>query len=125
MHIGAMLKAHGDTVKFFDLAVDAIERLDEALADADLVCISSSTVLFDRACLVLNRIKKKRSGLPVIIGGPHATLLTEDALMRGFDAAAIGEGEYTAVDLVEAIQQGAPLYDVAGAAAKQGDDVSY
>ena len=28
LHIGAMLKAHGDTVKFFDLAVDAIERLD-------------------------------------------------------------------------------------------------
>lgn len=125
LHIGAMLKAHGDTVKFFDLAVDAIECLDEALADADLVCISSSTVLFDRACLVLNRIKKKRSGLPVIIGGPHATLLTEDALMRGFDAAAIGEGEYTAVDLVEAIQKGAPLYEVAGAAAKKGDEVAY
>ena len=119
LHIGAMLKAHGDTVKFFDLAVDAIERVDEALPDADLVCISSSTVLFGRACLVLNRIKKKRPGLPVIVGGPHATLMTEDAVMRGFDAAVIGEGEYTAIDLVEAIQKGAPLYEVAGAAAKK------
>lgn len=125
LHIGAMLKAHGDTVQFFDLAVDAIERLDEALADADLVCISSSTVLFGRACLVLNRIKKKRPSLPVVIGGPHATLLTEDAVMRGFDAAVIGEGEYTAVDLVEAIERGAPLYEVAGAAAKKGDEVAY
>ena len=125
LHIGAMLKAHGDTAKFFDLAVDAIERLDEALADADLVCISSSTVLFSRACLVLNRIKKKRPSLPVVIGGPHATLLPEDAVMRGFDAAVIGEGEYTAVDLVEAIQKGAPLYEVAGAAAKKGDEVAY
>lgn len=125
LHIGAMLKAHGDTVKFFDLAVDAIERLDEALADADLVCISSSTVLFDRACLVLDRIKKKHSGLPVIIGGPHATLMAEDAVMRGFDAAVIGEGEYTAIDLVEAIEKGAPLYEVAGAAAKKGDEVVF
>jgi len=82
-------------------------------------------VLFDRACLVLDRIKKKRSGLPVIIGGPHATLRTEDALMRGFDAAAIAEGEYTAVDLVEAIQEGTPLYEVAGAAAKKGEEVVY
>jgi radical SAM superfamily enzyme YgiQ (UPF0313 family) len=120
-----MFKAHGDTVEFLDLAVDAIERLDETLADADLVCISSSTVLFGRACLVLDRIKKKRPGLPVIIGGPHATLMTEDAVMRGFDAAVIGEGEYTAIDLVEAIQEGSPLYEVAGAAAKKGDEVAY
>jgi anaerobic magnesium-protoporphyrin IX monomethyl ester cyclase len=125
LHIGAMLKAHGDTVKFFDLAVDAIELVDEALADADLVCISSSTVLFGRACRVLERIKKTRPGLPVIVGGPHATLMTEDAVMRGFDAAVIGEGEYTAIDLVEAIQRGAPLYEVAGAAAKKGDEVAF
>jgi radical SAM superfamily enzyme YgiQ (UPF0313 family) len=82
-------------------------------------------VLFGRACLVLNRIKKKCPSLPVVIGGPHATLLPEDAVMRGFDAAVIGEGEYTAVDLVEAIQKGAPLYEVAGAAAKKGDEVAY
>ncbi len=50
LHIGAILKAHGDTVKFFDLAVDTIELVDEALTDADLVCLSSSTVLFERAC---------------------------------------------------------------------------
>jgi radical SAM superfamily enzyme YgiQ (UPF0313 family) len=125
LHIGAMLKAHGDSVRFFDLAVDAIEHVDEAVADADLVCISSSTVLFGRACLVLNRIRKQRSGLPVVVGGPHATLMPEDAVMRGFDAAAMGEGEYTAVDLVEAIQKGAPLYEVAGAAAKRGDEVAY
>jgi anaerobic magnesium-protoporphyrin IX monomethyl ester cyclase len=123
LHIGAVLKAHGHTVKFFDLAVDAIERVDEAVADADLVGISSSTVLFGRACRVLNRIKKLRSDLPVVVGGPHPTLMTEDAVMRGFDAAVIAEGEYTAIDLVEAIQRGTPLHEVAGAAAKKGSEV--
>jgi len=125
LHIGAMLKAHGDTVRFFDLAVDPIESLDAALSDADLVCLSSSTVLFERACLVLSRIKAKSPGLPVILGGPHATLRPEDAVMRGFDAAAIGEGEYTAIDLVEAIQKGSPLHEVTGAAAKRGDEVVF
>lgn len=123
LHIGAMLKAHGDEVEFFDLAVDAIECLDATVPDADVVCISSSTVLFGRACLVLDRIKASRSDLPVIIGGPHATLMPEEAVMKGFDAAVIGEGEYTAIDLVEAIQNGTPLHEVAGAAAKQGDEV--
>jgi len=125
LHIGALLKAHGHTVKFFDLAVDAIERVDDAVADADLVGISSSTVLFGRACLVLHRIKKKHPDLPVIVGGPHATLMTEDAVIRGFDAAVIGEGEYTTLDLVEALQKGTPLYKVAGAAAKKGDAVVF
>ena len=125
LHLGAMLKAHGDAVQFFDLAVDAIERVDEALTDADLVCMSSSTVLFGRAGLVLDRIKAKRSDLPVIIGGPHATLLPEEAVLRGFDAAAIGEGEYTIIDLVEAIQKGAPLHQVTGVAAMKGDKVAF
>ncbi len=121
LHIGAVLKANGHKVKFFDLAVDAIELVDEAVADANLVGISSSTVLFGRACLVLNRIKKNHPDLPVIIGGPHATLETEDAVIKGFDAAVVGEGEYTALDLVNALEKGTPLYEVAGAAAKKGD----
>ncbi len=125
LHIGAVLKAHGHTAKFFDLAVDAIELVDEAVADVDLVGISSSTVLFGRACKVLNRIKEKHPDLPVIIGGPHATLETEDAVLKGFDAAVKGEGEYTALDLVEAIQNGTPFYEVAGAAAKKGDEVVF
>ncbi|MBW2712923.1 MAG: B12-binding domain-containing radical SAM protein, partial [Deltaproteobacteria bacterium] len=121
LHIGAVLKEHGHKVKFFDLAVDAIELVDEAVADANLVGISSSTVLFGRACLVLNRIKKNHPELPVIIGGPHATLETEDAVIKGFDAAVVGEGEYTALDIVRALEKGTPLYEVAGAAAKKGD----
>ena len=42
---------------------------------------------------------------------------------KRFDAAIIGEGEDTTVDLVEAIRRGTPLPEVAGAAAKKGDEV--
>jgi radical SAM superfamily enzyme YgiQ (UPF0313 family) len=125
LHLGAVLRARGDTVRFFDLAVDAIERLDEALADADLVGLSSSTVLFERAGRVLDRIKAQRPDLPVVIGGPHATLRPEEAVLRGFDAAAIGEGEHTVVEFARALERGAPLHEVAGLAAKQGDRVAF
>jgi radical SAM superfamily enzyme YgiQ (UPF0313 family) len=125
LHIGAMLRAHGHAASFFDLAVDAIERLDASLPDADLVCISSSTVLFSRACRVLGRIQERRSDLPVVLGGPHATLRPEEAVSKGFDAAAIGEGEYTALELVEAVRKGTPLHRVAGVVARKGDAVAY
>jgi len=125
LHIGAVLRARGHSVKFFDLAVDRIERVDDAVAGADLVGISSSTVLFGRACLLLRRFKEKRPELPIIVGGPHATLMPKDAVEKGFDAAVIGEGEYTTLDLVDAIQKGTPLHEVAGVAAKKGDDVAF
>ncbi|CAG0968500.1 anaerobic magnesium-protoporphyrin IX monomethyl ester cyclase [Myxococcaceae bacterium] len=125
LHIGAVLKARGHQVEFFDLAVDRIERVDESIAHADLVGISSSTVLFGRAALVLRRVKERRPDLPVIVGGPHATLRTEDAVMRGFDAAVVGEGEYTMLDLVEAIEKGKPLHGIAGSAARDGDRVVF
>lgn len=125
LHIGAMLEAHGHTVEFFDLAVDAIEAVDAAAAQADLVGISSSTVLFGRAGRVLDRLKQARPDLPVIIGGPHATLMTEDVVTRGFDAAVIAEGEYTIIDLVNALEKGTPLYQVAGAAARKGDEIVF
>lgn len=125
LHIGAMLEAHGHSVQFFDLAVDAIEAVDAAVAHAGLVGISSSTVLFGRAARVLDRIKQAHPDLPVVIGGPQATLMTDEAVMRGFDAAVIAEGEYTIVDLVRALEKGTPLYEVAGAAARKGDGVAY
>jgi hypothetical protein len=58
LHIGAVLEARGHAVEFFDLAVDSIRSVDESVAKADLVGISSSTVLFGRACLVLRRVKE-------------------------------------------------------------------
>ncbi len=125
LHLGAVLRARGHEVKFFDLAVDRIEQIDEAVLDADLVGISSSTVLFGRACLVLRRVKERRPDLPVIVGGPHATLRTEDAVLRGFDAAVVAEGEHTILDLVEAIEKGKPLHGVAGVAARDEDRVVF
>ncbi|HUT55644.1 MAG TPA: radical SAM protein [bacterium] len=121
LYIGAMLKAQGHRVTMTDLAVDDIALLDAALERADLVGLSSSTALYGRACLVLDRIKEKRPDLPVILGGPHATVLPEDAVARGFDAAVIGEGEHTAVELAAAISRGESLHHVPGVVTRFDD----
>lgn len=123
LYIGAALRAAGHAVAMADLAVDDIEVVDAAAGKADLIGISSSTALFGRACLVLDRIKQERPDLPVVLGGPHATVLGESALLRGFDAVVIGEGEHTALELVSALDEGRPLGEVAGVMAKAGDDI--
>ncbi len=125
MCIGAMLEAAGHEALIIDLAVDPIEELDAALADAGMVGMSSSTALYGKACLILDRIKKRRPDLPVIIGGPHATVLPEDTLARGFDAVALGEGEHTSVEMVAAIESGRHLSEVAGMVALQDGKAAY
>jgi radical SAM superfamily enzyme YgiQ (UPF0313 family) len=76
-------------------------------------------VLYGRACQILDRIKANHPDRPVALGGPHATVLGTEAVERGFDAAVIGEGEATAIELAEAIAQGRPLEEVPGVMASR------
>ena len=125
MHIGAMLKRVGHNVRLLDLTVEPIEALDAALPAAEMAGMSTSTAMYGRACRVLDRIKAARPDLPVVLGGPHATVLPAESLRRGFDAVALGEGEHTAVELAEAIAAGGPLHEVAGAVALKDGEPAY
>jgi len=58
--------------------------------DFDLVAISSYTAQIDEAYELSQRYRNL--GIPVVVGGPHATALPEEAL-RYCDAVVIGEGE--------------------------------
>lgn len=124
MSVAATLKQAGHEVLAFDLAVNPIEEVDEAIKDADLAGISSSTVLYGRARAVKDRIKEQRPGLPVVIGGPHATVRPEETLEHGFDAAVIGEGETSSLALAEAVEKGKPLHEVPGVAALKNGEFS-
>lgn len=53
-------------------------------------------------------------GAKLLAGGPHTTLLPEETLTHGFDAAVVGEGELTVVEAVEALLGCRPLETVLG-----------
>ncbi|MFO8055858.1 MAG: radical SAM protein [bacterium] len=125
MSVGAALSAAGHEVKLLDLAVDGIEELDRLLPESDLVGLSSSTALYGRACRVLDRVREQSPNLPVILGGPHATVVPEEVIARGFDAASIGEGEATAVEIAQAICENQPLYRVPGVVARRGERIMW
>jgi anaerobic magnesium-protoporphyrin IX monomethyl ester cyclase len=60
-------------------------------------------------------------GAKLVAGGPHATLLPDEPLDHGFDAAVVGEGEPTVVEAVEALLGRAPLETVKGLVYRGGD----
>lgn len=75
--------------------------VDGAIADfkPDIVGISSVTQNYNRAIACARTAKS--SGLPVICGGVHITMMPR-SLSRDMDAGVIGEGELTICELLEA-----------------------
>jgi anaerobic magnesium-protoporphyrin IX monomethyl ester cyclase len=53
-------------------------------------------------------------GVKLLAGGPHATLLPEEAVAHGFDGAVVGEGEPTAAEAVAALLGRMPPDEVKG-----------
>jgi radical SAM superfamily enzyme YgiQ (UPF0313 family) len=107
IYIAAALREAGHAVSLTDLTFErSLDSLDQAVKGADWVGLSSSTALFGKATEVLERIRAVVPGVPVVVGGPHATVATEDALRAGFDYAAVGEAEKTVVELSGLIAEG-------------------
>ncbi|MDD2678270.1 MAG: radical SAM protein [Candidatus Nanoarchaeia archaeon] len=68
----------------------------------DVVGISMITGTFYESIDIMKKIKLHYPKLPVIVGGPHASLYPEHLKkIKGIDYVVVGEAEYIIIDLVE------------------------
>jgi radical SAM superfamily enzyme YgiQ (UPF0313 family) len=88
------------------------------LTDADLIGISSITSTAPRAFQLAKKFGSM--GIPVVMGGPHATFLPEESLIYA-DYVVRGEGEETIIELIEHLESGIPLHDIKGLSYRKGD----
>jgi radical SAM superfamily enzyme YgiQ (UPF0313 family) len=109
--IGAFLRAHGHEVGFVRAHLDADDQdvvADVAGAHPDLLGVSLTTRQWLRARHLVELIRS-RVDVPVIAGGLHPTFAPELVLAgSGFDYVCLGEGEQPMLDLVHALESGAP-----------------
>ncbi len=75
--------------------------------------------------IAMNQEIRQRVEAVSIIGGPHVTAAHQEVLKRGFDVAVIGEGEQTALELIQELNKNQPdLSSIKGIAWKnQGGEV--
>lgn len=116
--LGTILKEAGHEVLIFRDSVRSIfdekkERLHEALTQADVVAISVLTSTANRAYQIADAIRKAAPKIKIIMGGPHPTYMSEEALKHA-DLVVKGEGEGTILEAVNnrnltGIIQGAPV----------------
>jgi len=110
MIIGEMLRKKGYHVKIFDEKIAPVSI--KQLRGADLIGISISTVSALRGYELAYYIRKILK-IPVVIGGVHATLNPKEAIKWG-NFIIRNEGEYTMLELVEALENHDSLDDILG-----------
>ena len=119
-YLAASVEAAGHQAAFVDaqaLNIDEAETVRRVLAlSPDVVGISCLTQLAAAARTTAALLKKARPDLPIIMGGAHVTSFFDSipADMPEVDILVPGEGEQTLVELLAAMQSGAPLDTVKG-----------
>jgi radical SAM superfamily enzyme YgiQ (UPF0313 family) len=81
---------------------EAFEKIDFE-EKVDLVGITAQTPVAPRAYQIAEKFKKR--GIPVVMGGVHASMLPQEAL-RHVDAVVVGEAEEVWPDLIEDLKRG-------------------
>ncbi|MBD3227104.1 MAG: radical SAM protein [Candidatus Lokiarchaeota archaeon] len=117
--IGEMLNRRGYSVKVYEEKIRPIKMRE--LSDADLIGISIQTITAIRGYQLAEQIRKQLK-TPVVIGGTHATLNTEEAAQYA-DYVVRNEGEWTFLELIESLENNIPPDDVLGVSFMREDEI--
>ncbi|MCP8309530.1 MAG: cobalamin B12-binding domain-containing protein [archaeon] len=124
--IAAVLEANDVRVKLIDaLALHLNWKKIESIVSKykpDIVGVTCFTQDVPNVAHLAKMVKSIAPECTVIAGGPHPSLCSEDLLRRtAIDIAVIGEGEYTMLDLVNALEKNGDLTKILGIAFKDKD----
>ena len=79
----------------------------------DFIGVTSTTPFYKMASLTCRCLKERFPNIPVILGGPHVTVMKKDALLEpSVDYGVIGEGEQTLLALLTALAKKEPIDDI-------------
>ena len=117
LYIYSFLQSKGKDVEFIDLAGKNEDEWSIP-TDGDFYGISATTPQFEIVCKIAEIVKDSHN--QAVLGGIHGSCLPEESLLTSkFDIVVRGEGEYTALDLVNDID----LSEVKGISYKQNNKI--
>ncbi|MBN1592391.1 MAG: radical SAM protein, partial [Candidatus Coatesbacteria bacterium] len=105
---------------------NTLPRITEIAADyrPDYVFVSSLTPEAELTHASVRAIKSVLPDCKSVIGGPYATTSTEKALSDpNFEVAVLGEGEATAVELMDCLESNASISNIHGLAFMSGGEL--
>jgi radical SAM superfamily enzyme YgiQ (UPF0313 family) len=117
--IGTVLSEAGYDVQVFMEHVKAPEW--SRIADSDVICFSTLSAGADKTRRLAMEIRSKL-GIPIIIGGTHASYFP-DSCLEFADYVVFGEGDETVLELLRTLADGGDVAQVAGIAFRVGKQV--
>ena len=116
--IAAVLESKGYPVSLLDANLLNLKPADivPLLRDTDILGLTAMTPTVSRAIDIARELKSARPDLPIIMGGPHATLLPSEtmAIAPEVDIIVRGEGEESFVNLLSALDDNRSLENIPG-----------
>jgi len=116
--LAAVLESKGYPVNLIDANLLNLKPSDivPLLRDTDILGLTAMTPTVSRAIDIAREVKSASPDLPVVMGGPHATLLPAEtmAVAQEVDIIIRGEGEESFVNLLSALDNKETLENVPG-----------
>ena len=138
-YIAAYLNSRGVSAHIFNsvIPLTATETVQQILKKKPLlVGFTAFNTNYVSCCLLAREIKKHRPEIPVIFGGPMATVLSKEIIEenKSVDVCVRGEGEEVLFDIIERIRKASKLkykfdkyilHSINGLTYKNGNDVIF
>ena len=106
LYVAKILENSGDTVTIVDFSAEPFDenKFITKLRSVDAVGITVLSSSFREVKNLIDLIKQQSPDLPIIIGGPHCSLLPEKALEETqADICVQGDGEAVIIDIKRAL----------------------
>ncbi len=116
MSISAVLRQHGHQTRlhFLDFNRPTIKDFQQIRDFAPGIVAIPVYTGWQRGILGFCRQLKAKSGVPIILGGPHPTYCPEVLAAEAVDYICVGEAEVAFPEMVDRLEQGRPVADIPG-----------
>lgn len=121
-HSAEILDPLSHQIKFDEDGIQ-FPSIEKRLNEVDAIGISATSVEWFLARVMIERIKDYDPGIPIIVGGVHASFVDEHILKTSkVDYVVRGEGEKTLPELLEAIEENKSFKDIRGITYRDKED---
>lgn len=117
-YLAAVAEKEGHEVRIIDGQAENMslsKMIENTVAfNPDIIGITATTTFYHIATDLSRGLKEANSKIPIVIGGPHITIVKEEAFSPFFDYAFIGESEKSWPMFLERYQNGEDISSVKG-----------
>lgn len=124
-YLSSMLKKNGyNSIIGIDLQKDSESLFEKHLKDSDIVGIHVVSKIFTEALRLAEKAKQINPKIKVVFGGPHPTLEPRECIeQKPVDFVVRGEGEYSFLEIVKAVESSGNFSDIRGIFYKENGEI--